>query len=82
MTEAIVNTALGTSAAGVSTLLAYKLRKTSGGGAYYSFLTTMNGSLTGKKERKLGSREDRAFELDFVLSRKRNTNKDETTKAN
>ena len=45
---AIVNTALGTSAAGISTLLFNKIGWIPGTGGNYSFLITMNGSLTGK----------------------------------
>ena len=45
---AIVNTALGTSAAGICTLIFHKTGIVPGTGAYYSFLLTMNGSLTGK----------------------------------
>ncbi len=44
---AIVNTALGTSAAGVATLVFNKTGIVPDTGGYYSFLTTMNGSLTG-----------------------------------
>lgn len=44
---AIVNTALGTSAAGLSTLIFNKTGIIPGTGGYYSFLMTMNGSLTG-----------------------------------
>ncbi len=45
---AIVNTALGTSAAGVFTLLFNKIGIIPGTGGNYSFLITMNGSLTGE----------------------------------
>jgi len=45
----IVNTALGTSAAGICTLLFNKLGVLPGISRKYSFLTTMNGSLTGDK---------------------------------
>lgn len=48
--RAIVNTALGTSAAGLFTLIFNKTGIVPGSGQYYSFLITMNGSLTGKKE--------------------------------
>ena len=44
---AIVNTALGTSAAGVFTLIFNKTGIVPGTGGNYSFLDTMNGSLTG-----------------------------------
>ena len=44
---AIVNTALGTSAAGLSTLMFSKTGIVPGTGRNYSFLITMNGSLTG-----------------------------------
>jgi Amt family ammonium transporter len=44
---AIVNTALGTSAAGISTLLSNRLGIIPGTGQNYSLLTTINGSLTG-----------------------------------
>jgi hypothetical protein len=47
--RAIVNTALGTSAAGLCTLIFNKTGIVPGSGQYYSFLITMNGSLTGKK---------------------------------
>ena len=46
---ASVNTALGTSAAGISTLIVNKTGIIPGTGGYYSFLTTMNGSLTGEQ---------------------------------
>ena len=45
---AIVNTALGTSAAGLCTLIFNKMAVVPGTGGNYSFLITMNGSLTGK----------------------------------
>ena len=58
VTSAMVNTALGTSAAGISTLVfskVFSLMKSNGGDAAahgkYSFLTTMNGSLAGKQSR-------------------------------
>jgi len=44
---AIVNTALGTSVAGLSTLLLNKTGLVPGTGHHFSFLLTMNGSLTG-----------------------------------
>ena len=44
---AIVNTALGTSAAGICTLIFNKTGIVPGTGGNYSFLITMNGSLTG-----------------------------------
>ena len=44
---AIVNTALGTSVAGLSTLLLNKTGLIPGTGHHFSFLLTMNGSLTG-----------------------------------
>jgi Amt family ammonium transporter len=44
---AIVNTALGTSAAGLATLIFNKTGIVPGTGGNYSFLITMNGSLTG-----------------------------------
>ena len=47
MATAIVNTALGTSAAGLSTLMFSKTGIVPGTGRNYSFLITMNGSLTG-----------------------------------
>jgi hypothetical protein len=46
--RSIVNTALGTSAAGLCTLIFNKTGIVPGSGQYYSFLVTMNGSLTGK----------------------------------
>ena len=46
--QAIVNTALGTSAAGLSTLIFNKTGIVPGTGGGYSFLVTMNGSLTGQ----------------------------------
>ena len=46
--RAVVNTALGTSAAGICTLVFNKTGIVPGSGQYYSFLVTMNGSLTGK----------------------------------
>ena len=46
---AIVNTALGTSAAGLCTLIFNKTGIVPGTGGNYSFLITMNGSLTGKR---------------------------------
>ena len=45
---AIVNTVLGTAAAGLSTLIFNKTGIVPGTGGNYSFLITMNGSLTGK----------------------------------
>ena len=57
VTSAMVNTALGTSAAGISTLVfskVFSLMRSNDGAAAtaaqgkYSFLTTMNGSLAGK----------------------------------
>ena len=49
VTRAIVNTALGTSAAGISTLMFNKVGIIPGTGSNYSFMTTMNGSLTGSR---------------------------------
>ncbi len=46
--RAVVNTALGTSAAGLCTLIFNKTGIVPGSGQYYSFLVTMNGSLTGR----------------------------------
>ena len=57
VTSAMVNTALGTSAAGISTLVFSKvfsfMRSNDGAAAQgkCSFLTTMNGSLAGKQSR-------------------------------
>ncbi len=45
---AIVNTALGTSAAGIFTLIFNKTGIVPGTDTHYSLLTTINGSLTGK----------------------------------
>ena len=71
VTSAMVNTALGTSAAGISTLVFSKmfscLRPRDGGGAAegkYSFLTTMNGSLAGMKTE---SRRDEEISPPFSL---------------
>ena len=50
---AIVNTALGTSAAGLCTLIFNKTGIVPGTGGNYSFLITMNGSLTGKRRTPL-----------------------------
>ena len=44
---AVVNTAFGTAAAGLSTLMFSKTGIVPGTGKNYSFLITMNGSLTG-----------------------------------
>ena len=47
---AIVNTALGTSAAGIATLMFNKTGFVPGTGHNYSLLTVINGSLTGRKQ--------------------------------
>ena len=47
MATAVVNTAFGTAAAGLSTLMFSKTGIVPGTGKNYSFLITMNGSLTG-----------------------------------
>ncbi len=52
---AIVNTALGTSAAGLCTLIFNKTGIVPGTGGNYSFLITMNGSLTGKNKAYKGA---------------------------
>ena len=52
---AIVNTALGTSAAGLCTLIFNKTGIVPGTGGNYSFLITMNGSLTGRQKTYVSS---------------------------
>ena len=75
VTSAMVNTALGTSAAGISTLVFSKmfscLRPRDGGAAAegkYSFLTTMNGSLAGMKTESHRAEENFiSFLLDYYV---------------